>query len=143
MESALRLARGHDSSLTGKTSLEIGDNLPLRHAVEIRHESFRCPEFVEQLRRHNIAFVFADTAGKWPYFEDATADFIYIRLHGDAELYVSGYTGAALDRWAERIQCWSAGNEPEDAIRVGPKARRIPRGRLLLLRQRCQSPRSL
>ena len=50
--------------------------------------------------------------GKWPYAEDVTADFVYVRLHGDEELYVSGYTDAALARWAERFVAWSAGGAP-------------------------------
>ena len=48
----------------------------------------------------HIGLVVADTAGKWPMMEDTTADFVYVRLHGDEELYVSGYTEAALLAWA-------------------------------------------
>jgi uncharacterized protein YecE (DUF72 family) len=81
----------------------------LRHALEVRHESFVCPELVALLRRHRIALVVADTAGTWPYMEDVTADFVYVRLHGDAELYVSGYTDAALDTWAKRVRQWARG----------------------------------
>jgi uncharacterized protein YecE (DUF72 family) len=66
-----------------------------------------------------VALVVADTAGKWPYVEDVTANFIYIRLHGDTELYASGYNDTALDRWAARIRAWSQGREPGDAQRVG------------------------
>jgi uncharacterized protein YecE (DUF72 family) len=51
--------------------------------------------------------VVADTAGKWPYFEDVTSDFMYLRLHGDKALYASGYGEAALDRWARRIRAWA------------------------------------
>lgn len=54
------------------------------------------------LRRQKIALVLADTALKWPHLEDATADFMYLRLHGDKALYASGYTDAALDHWATR-----------------------------------------
>jgi uncharacterized protein YecE (DUF72 family) len=106
--------------MTGRCRLAIHDNIRLRHAVEIRHESFVDARFVAQLRRHQIALVVADTAGKWPYFEDVTADFMYLRLHGDAELYVSGYTDAALERWADRIRAWAAGAEPRDAKRISP-----------------------
>jgi uncharacterized protein YecE (DUF72 family) len=90
--------------------------------VEIRHESFRTEAFVNQLRRHGISLVFADTAGKWPYFEDLTADFVYLRLHGDAELYVSGYSPDALTRWANRIEQWASGKQPEDAVLVTNRA---------------------
>ena len=61
-----------------------------------------------------MALVVADTAGKWPYAEDLTADFVYARLHGDEVLYVSGYTDAALARWAERFIAWSEGSAPGD-----------------------------
>ena len=64
----------------------------------------------------------ADTAGKWPYLEDVTGDFMYLRLHGDKQLYASGYTEAALDRWAERIRAWQRGREPRDAQRAAGAA---------------------
>ena len=85
--------------------------------------------FVKLLRKHEIALVFADTAGKWPYMEDVTADFIYARLHGDEELYVSGYTEAALDWWAKRLDAWRCGNEPEDAKKVVNKPSHLRGGR--------------
>lgn len=90
---------------------------PLRHAVEIRHDSFRSPDFIALLRRHGIALVCADTV-EWPLLMDLTADFVYCRLHGSEQLYVSGYDDAALDRWAARILAWADGKEPEDAERV-------------------------
>jgi uncharacterized protein YecE (DUF72 family) len=116
---ALRLARARDARMHGRSCLRIDADRPLRHAVEIRHDSFADPKFIALLRRHGIALVVADTAGKWPYLEDVTADFLYLRLHGDKELYASGYTDAALDRWADRIRAWSSGREPRDARRVG------------------------
>lgn len=88
----------------------------LRHAFEVRHDSFYNPHFIEMLRKHGVALVFADTAGKWPYMEDVTADFIYVRLHGDSELYVSGYGPAAIDFWANRIHAWRIGQEPRDRL---------------------------
>ena len=78
--------------------LAIDRNRPLRHVLEVRHPSFQQPEFIQLLREHNVALVIADTAGKWPYFEDITTDFTYLRLHGDSEIYVSGYTDAAEAR---------------------------------------------
>jgi uncharacterized protein YecE (DUF72 family) len=76
-----------------------------------------------------VALVVADTAGKWPYREDVTADFMYLRLHGEEELYASGYTEEALDRWAARIRAWSEGSEPADARRISdtPPSRRASR----------------
>jgi len=115
---ASALARRRDSRMKGRTRVAIDRNRPLRHAVEIRHESFAVESFVRQLRRHGVALVVADTAGKWPYIEDVTADYMYLRLHGDEELYASGYSDAALDRWADRIRAWSRGLEPPDARKV-------------------------
>ena len=112
---ALKLARRRDQRMKGRSHLKSDANRKLRHAVEIRHESFKTPEFVKLLRRYNVALVVADTAGKWPFLEDVTADFVYARLHGDEQLYVSGYTPAALDRWAARVKAWRKGGEVPDA----------------------------
>lgn len=92
------------------------DPRPLRHCLEVRHHSFENPEFIDLLRRYNIALVFADTAGKWPYMEDLTSDFIYLRLHGDEELYASGYDDATLHWWADRINTWAQKKQPSDAL---------------------------
>lgn len=96
--------------------LKVKKNFKLRHAVEVRNNSFLNPWFVEMLREHNVAIVFADTAGRWPYFEDITADFIYVRLHGDEELYVSGYDDDTLDFWSDRIKQWRIGLEAKDKL---------------------------
>ena len=81
---------------------------PLRHALEVRHDSYRTPEFCELLRAHDIGMVVADSAGQWPTFEDVTSNLVYVRLHGDTELYASGYSPEALDRWAEKVRAWDA-----------------------------------
>ena len=120
---AAAIARGHEARLDGRTALEIeAPKQKLRHALEIRHESFADPAFVALLRKYKVALVVADSAGKWPYYEDVTADFIYVRLHGDQELYASGYGDAALSRWAARLQAWSDGGQPEDAHLISAKA---------------------
>jgi uncharacterized protein YecE (DUF72 family) len=106
-QAALRLARKRDSRMKGRARLAIDRRRPLRHAVEIRHESFLDASFLELLREHNIALVVAETAKRWPMTLDITADFVYMRLHGDKELYKSGYGNKALERWAERIRTWS------------------------------------
>ena len=87
------------------------DGRPLRHALEVRHESFRTDAFPELLREHDIALVIADTANKFLYLEDVTADFVYVRLHGEEELYVSGYTDESLDRWAAKVRAWSTDHD--------------------------------
>ena len=112
---ALAIARRRDARMTGRSRLAIDAVRPLRHAVEIRHMSFVDERFVALLRRYGVALVVADTAGKWPLREDVTADFVYLRLHGEQELYRSGYTEASLERWAERIRAWSSGGQPPDA----------------------------
>lgn len=119
---ALALASQHDARLEGRTHLVIDRRRPLRHAVEVRHASFATPAFVALLRRHGIALVVADTAGRWPLLEDLTADFVYLRLHGDEELYASGYGEAALERWAARIDTWSAGGQVADARLVSDRS---------------------
>jgi uncharacterized protein YecE (DUF72 family) len=78
----------------------------LRHVLEVRHPSFRTPEFCELLRAHDIGMVVADSAGTWPMFDEVTSDLVYVRLHGDQELYTSGYGDAALDRWAAKVRTW-------------------------------------
>jgi uncharacterized protein YecE (DUF72 family) len=103
---ALALARRRDARMTGRARLAIDANRPLRHAIEIRHASFVNDNFISLLRKHGIALVVADTAGKWPKMLDVTADFVYVRLHGDQVIYASGYTSRALDTWAQRIRRW-------------------------------------
>ncbi|MDZ4859469.1 MAG: DUF72 domain-containing protein [Candidatus Hydrogenedentes bacterium] len=115
-DDASRLARRHDERLNRRSYLTVKSHRALRHAIEIRHESFRSPEFIALLRKHNIALVVADTAGKWPFLEDLTSDFVYARLHGDEELYVSGYTPRALNEWTKRVAAWQEGNEIDNAI---------------------------
>jgi uncharacterized protein YecE (DUF72 family) len=110
-EEAAQLARLHDEKLKIGGWFETDACRPLRYALEIRHPSFLIPEFFEFLRDQQAAFVFADSAGKWPYAEELTTDFVYIRLHGDTQLYVSGYSDSALAWWAERIQRWRRGRD--------------------------------
>jgi uncharacterized protein YecE (DUF72 family) len=125
-DKAAALARKHDHYLRGPASVRPDRKRQLRHAVEIRHASFEDPAFVALLRKYKVALVVADTAGKWPYLEDVTADFMYLRLHGDEELYASGYTESALQDWARRINAWMRGTQPRGARHVsdvGPRKR--------------------
>jgi uncharacterized protein YecE (DUF72 family) len=122
------LARKHDARLKGRSALRVETHVPVRHAFEIRHESFRSPRFIQLLRHHGIALVCADTV-EWPLLMDLTADFVYCRLHGSKELYVSGYDERALDRWGARVRAWARGAEPRDAYRVSPPTRPRARGR--------------
>jgi uncharacterized protein YecE (DUF72 family) len=121
-EQAAQLAHDHDEKLTGRSVLTAETDQPIRHALEVRHKTFEHEEFITLLRDHNVAVVVADTAGKWPVIEDVTSDFIYLRLHGDGELYVSGYTEPALDEWARKIHRWREGGTPQGTRRFGPPA---------------------
>lgn len=120
---AAELARHHDRRFRGRSWTETDARRRLCHAFEIRHDSFRTPAFTDLLRRYEVALVCADTVA-WPKLMDVTSDFVYCRLHGAEELYVSGYDDAALDTWARRVVAWACGGEPEGAERVGRKARR-------------------
>jgi uncharacterized protein YecE (DUF72 family) len=125
---ARAIARGRSAAfMKGRTRLPAGGQRVLRHAVEIRHESFLEPSFIDLLRKHNVALVIAETARQWPMMHDITADFVYMRLHGDKELHRSGYQDKALTRWARRIRAWHRGAEPSDAQRISerkaPKAK--------------------
>ncbi len=95
--------------MAGRAYLEVTSDHEIRHAVEVRHDSFLAPEFLDLLRQHGIALVVADTAGKWPLIREVTTDFAYVRLHGDTELYASGYSDAALDEWASLMRGWAEG----------------------------------
>jgi uncharacterized protein YecE (DUF72 family) len=117
-EAACRLARRRSAWMKGRVRLAVDAKRELRHAIEIRHDSFLDASFVELLQAHRVALVIAETAGHWPLYEDLTADFVYVRLHGDQELYRSGYGDDALERWAQRIRAWNAGWEPADARKI-------------------------
>jgi uncharacterized protein YecE (DUF72 family) len=115
---AARLAREHDARVRGRVHLDTDACRPIRHAVEFRHASFMTDSFVNLMREHDIALVVADVAGHFPVAHDVTSDWVYVRLHGSRQLYVSGYMPRELDAWAARIQAWHCGSEPADARRI-------------------------
>ncbi|MHA6780020.1 DUF72 domain-containing protein [Pseudonocardia saturnea] len=137
---AVALAAQHDERVEGRAHLATDADRPLRHAVEARHDSFRDPAFAALLREHGVALVLADSAGTWPVFDEVTAGFVYVRLHGQDELYAGGYTPAALDAWAARVAGWrDAGldvvvyfdndakvHAPYDAIALAERVRPAP-----------------
>lgn len=112
-QAAAALAHHHDKLVSGRSFLRPDRNLRVRHAMEIRHASFVTPEFIRQLRKHNVALVCAD-AVEWPRLMDVTAGFLYCRLHGSQELYVSGYNRKAIAEWSRRVANWARGGESED-----------------------------
>ncbi len=130
---AATLAARHDDKVAADRALTTTEvDLPLRHALEFRSATFATEEASDVLRRHAVAGVLADTAGRWPKVAQVTADLMYLRLHGDVELYASGYTDASLRGWADRCRGWNAqgldcfvyfdndvkGRAPHDAMRL-------------------------
>jgi uncharacterized protein YecE (DUF72 family) len=113
VRAAERLARRHDGRVTGRACLTAPDGRErrLRHALEVRHASWLAPAAVALLRRHGVALVAADTAGRHPFAAHDTADFRYVRLHGATELYRSRYGDAELAPWARRVRRWLAAGQ--------------------------------
>jgi uncharacterized protein YecE (DUF72 family) len=122
---AASLARKHDHRVRGRASTRVERSRPLRHALELRHPSHMTDGVVNACRRRNVALVFSHNGGEWPYLEEVTAGWCYLRLHGAPRTYASNYDDRALDRWAERIRLWADGREPAAAARI--TARKTPR----------------
>lgn len=102
-----QLAKRHDERLADRSAIQPLIDVPVRHVLEVRHASFVTPVFLDLLRAHDVACCVADAAGKFPQLDAVTSSFVYARLHGSTELYVSGYTRHELARWAERIRAWT------------------------------------
>jgi uncharacterized protein YecE (DUF72 family) len=127
------LAKRHDDKVPDDRALTTEeDDRPLRYALEFRSSTFATTEAYDVLRRHGVATVLADTAGRWPKVDEDTGPIRYVRLHGDRELYASGYSDRSLDEWAERCRAWAEagrdvfvyfdndvkGYAPHDAMRL-------------------------
>jgi uncharacterized protein YecE (DUF72 family) len=129
MKEAAQIAGAHGPKLHGRShaTVERGTaKQEIRHCVEIRHESFAVPEFIQLLRQHSIGSVVADTV-EWPLLMDVTTDFVYCRLHGSEQLYSSGYDDSALDLWADRVAAWTRGGDaPNGRFACGERCRKIP-----------------
>lgn len=96
------------------------DGRDLRHAVEVRHESFATPDFVGLARKYDVAIVIAADGG-FPQIADITAPFVYVRIMGAQEGEPLGYSAKALDFWSERARLWASGNAPADLATAGAK----------------------
>jgi uncharacterized protein YecE (DUF72 family) len=124
---AAELARKHDDRMIDRSWFLVQRDAALRHAIEIRHESFVNQNFTRLLRRYGVGLVVADTV-EWPLLMDLTSSFVYCRLHGSQELYASGYDADALDIWARRVVTWAEGGEVYDGRRASqhdaPKRKR-------------------
>src|SRR5918998_5502601 len=86
------LATEHDGRIKGGAWTDVDADRPIRHALEVRHESFDDPAFVELLRAHDVALVVSDGAGRWPILDRPTARLVYVHLPGATEIYASGYS---------------------------------------------------
>jgi len=103
---AAELAGKHDDKVVEPLTTTDADR-PLRHALEVRNETFRHPDVLDLLRHHGVALVMSHSAGTFPYFEELTSDLVYVRLHGSQELYVGSYGEAEMDAWAAKITRWA------------------------------------
>lgn len=112
-ETAAELARGHDERVE-EPAYGDGRNHRLRHVLEVRHPSYLCEELAAIARRHGVALAFSH-AREWPYTEEVTAGFVYVRLHGPGEVYASSYGEEELRSWARRLHQWRAAEQPADA----------------------------
>lgn len=95
------------------------DGVKLRHAVEVRNDSFVVPEFISLLREHNVAVVYADHE-KYPAIADVTGEFVYARLQTGADDIPTCYAPAGLEEWAARAKLWAEGKTPDDLPLADP-----------------------
>jgi uncharacterized protein YecE (DUF72 family) len=105
-EAAAELAVGHDDKVKDPWT-EAGPDRAVRHAIEVRHESFADPSFFDLLRTHGVGLVVTHGDESWPLLEEVTADVMYVRLHGSPDVYASGYSDEELAGWAAKIRTWS------------------------------------
>jgi len=108
------------------------DGVALRHAVQVRHDSFHVPEFVDLCRAANVAIVYADSPD-YPAIADVTADFVYARLENTIEEQPTGYSPEALDRWAAVAKAWAAGDVPDGLPCFGDPPARTPRDAFIFM----------
>lgn len=111
---AAELGGRHDEKLKHEPWLAVRESRDLRHALEVRHDSFASPESEAVLSRAGVALVVSDGAGTWPTIRRVTADFVYVRLHGGEELYASGYSAESLRAWADEVIGWLDGSGSPD-----------------------------
>ena len=123
MKEAALIASKHGPTLDGRayTTFERGTSKrQIRHCIEIRHESFAVPQFIDLLRKHRVGLVVADTV-EWPLLMDVTTDFVYCRLHGSEQLYESAYSAKSLELWADRISTWITGIDVSSGRFASPR----------------------
>jgi uncharacterized protein YecE (DUF72 family) len=86
---------------------------PLRHALEVRHDSFMCDDYLTLARQHRFQTVYTDSPD-YPSFADLTGDFVYARLMRSKPSIATGYAAKDLDRWASHARAWATGKTPDD-----------------------------
>lgn len=106
-KAAVKLAKKHTDKVKGRSHTEFKGDHPIRHAFEFRHPSFNNPEFLELMRKHDVAVVMAHSGLKSPYIEELTSDFVYARMHGQEPEYKKGYPKKFLSEWAAKVKEWS------------------------------------
>ena len=97
------------------------DGRPIRHALEVRHDSFKTPEFIALMRQAKVPVAYAHS-DKYAEIADLTGDFVYARLQRSSEAHETGYPAEELDAWAKRAKAWEAGGEPDDLPRIDASA---------------------
>jgi len=104
------------------------DGRALRHVIEVRHDSFRNPEFIALLRKFAMPVVYTDHA-RYPNIADMTGDFVYARLQRGKDTIATAYPPKDIDAWAERLQSWARGKKPDDlpCVAATPKVKPSPR----------------
>lgn len=107
-KSAAKLAKKHGEKVEGREFTTVKENFPVRHAFEFRHPSFLNRDFLSLMREHNVAFVVAHEGGeKAPYLEEPTADFMYVRLHGEGKKFAKGYPESQIATWEKKVKRWN------------------------------------
>jgi uncharacterized protein YecE (DUF72 family) len=104
------------------------DGRAIRHVVEVRHESFKTPDFIELARAYDVAIAMADRED-FPAIADVTAPFVYLRLQSSSDKAKTGYPPKALDAWANKAKLWAKGKIPNDHALLAKPEAKPPAGR--------------
>ncbi len=108
------------------------DGHAIRHAVEVRHDSFKTPDFIALAREYGVAIVLGADSD-YPQIADVTAPFVYVRIMGTTETEERGYSPSALKNWVKRMQDWASGKLPGDMATIAPPSGKQPAARDVFL----------
>jgi uncharacterized protein YecE (DUF72 family) len=100
----------------------------IRHVVEVRHDSFKVPDFIALLRKFAIPACYTDHA-RYPNIPDVIGDFVYARLQRGDDDIPTAYPSKALAAWSKRLRTWAAGGEPDDLTQVATSPTSKPKPR--------------